>query len=54
VTAEHPDTDEEELGKLVVFSGVRKFPLRVKCATLAWHTLDAALHGADKTVSTEE
>ena len=34
---------ETELGKLVVFSGVREFPVRVKCATLAWHTLRAAL-----------
>ena len=33
----------EELGKLAVFSGVREFPMRVKCATLAWHTLLAAL-----------
>lgn len=35
--------DEEELGKLAVFTGVREFPIRVKCATLAWHTLHAAL-----------
>jgi nitrogen fixation NifU-like protein len=44
---------ERELGKLAVFSGVREFPLRVKCATLAWHTFRAALLGQDKTVSTE-
>ncbi|MET0918669.1 MAG: Fe-S cluster assembly sulfur transfer protein SufU [Burkholderiales bacterium] len=37
--AEHP-----ELGKLAVLSGVREFPARVKCATLCWHTLNAALH----------
>lgn len=43
----------EELGKLAVFSGVREFPVRVKCATLAWHTLQAALKGRAKTVSTE-
>lgn len=42
-----------ELGKLAVFSGVREFPVRVKCATLAWHTLQAALEGATATVSTE-
>jgi nitrogen fixation NifU-like protein len=42
-----------ELGKLEVFSGVREFPVRVKCATLAWHTLRAALEGGEKTVSTE-
>jgi nitrogen fixation protein NifU and related proteins len=35
-----------ELGKLAVFSGVREYPMRVKCATLAWHTLRAALHSA--------
>jgi nitrogen fixation NifU-like protein len=42
-----------ELGKLTVFSGVSEFPVRVKCATLAWHTLLAALEGKDKPVSTE-
>lgn len=42
-----------ELGKLAVFSGVSEFPVRVKCATLAWHTLHAALQGAGETVSTE-
>ena len=35
----------ESLGKLIVFGGVREFPVRVKCATLAWHTLRAALEG---------
>jgi nitrogen fixation protein NifU and related proteins len=43
----------KNLGKLVVFSGVREFPARVKCATLAWHTLRAALRGAGEAVSTE-
>ena len=42
-----------ELGKLAVFSGVSEFPARVKCATLAWHTLHAALQGKADTVSTE-
>jgi nitrogen fixation NifU-like protein len=42
-----------ELGKLAVFSGVSEFPARVKCATLAWHTLYAALQGTGETVSTE-
>ena len=42
-----------DLGKLTVFSGVREFPVRVKCATLPWHTLRAALAGAETTVSTE-
>jgi nitrogen fixation NifU-like protein len=41
------------LGKLEVFHGVREFPIRVKCATLAWHTLRAALDGAGQPVSTE-
>jgi nitrogen fixation NifU-like protein len=42
-----------ELGKLAVFSGVREFPVRVKCATLAWHTLTSALTG-DGVVTTTE
>jgi nitrogen fixation NifU-like protein len=41
------------LGKLAVFAGVREFPVRVKCATLAWHTLKAALDREAKPVSTE-
>jgi nitrogen fixation NifU-like protein len=53
VTGETPGTDEADLGKLAVFAGVRKFPVRVKCATLAWHTVHAALEGERKTVSTE-
>lgn len=42
-----------ELGKLAVFSGVRKFPVRVKCATLCWHTLQAALQEGAADVTTE-
>jgi nitrogen fixation protein NifU and related proteins len=42
-----------DLGKLAVFSGVREYPIRVKCATLAWHTLRAALRGEGQPVSTE-
>jgi nitrogen fixation NifU-like protein len=42
-----------DLGKLAVFSGVREYPMRVKCATLAWHTLRAALHSEHQPVSTE-
>jgi nitrogen fixation protein NifU and related proteins len=42
-----------DLGKLAVFGGVREFPMRVKCATLAWHTLLAALEAKDEPVSTE-
>jgi nitrogen fixation NifU-like protein len=47
----HPS--ESEMGKLAVFSGVSEFPARVKCATLAWHTLQAALAGQQDAVSTE-
>ena len=42
-----------DIGKLSVFSGVSEYPVRVKCATLAWHTLRAALEGEGETVSTE-
>ena len=45
--------DEESLGDLVALAGVREFPMRVKCATLAWHTLRAALAGEEQPVSTE-
>ncbi len=47
------EPDEEKLGKLVVFAGVRDYPARVKCATLAWHTLAAAVERRDETVRTE-
>jgi nitrogen fixation NifU-like protein len=42
------------LGKLAVLGGVREFPSRVKCATLAWHTLHAALHDRSEPVNTED
>jgi nitrogen fixation NifU-like protein len=42
-----------ELGKLAVFTGVREYPMRVKCATLAWHALMAALDAQDLPVTTE-
>ena len=45
--------DPEELGKLAVFAGVREHPSRVKCATLSWHTLKAAVTGREDRVSTE-
>ena len=45
--------DSEKLGKLAVFAGVSEFPVRVKCATLAWHTLRAGMEASGKTVSTE-
>jgi nitrogen fixation NifU-like protein len=47
------EPDPASLGKLAVFSGVREFPARVKCASLAWHTLRAALEGKDEKVTTE-
>lgn len=46
--------DTEKLGKLAVFSGVREFPTRVKCATLAWHTLKAACENEKTPVTTEQ
>jgi nitrogen fixation NifU-like protein len=47
------DVDPESLGKLAVLAGVREFPVRVKCATLAWHALRSALEGSGETVTTE-
>jgi nitrogen fixation NifU-like protein len=52
LTADAP-ADERALGKLAAFAGVRAFPVRVKCATLPWHTLLAALAGRKEAVSTE-
>ncbi len=46
----HSNADAE-LGKLTVFSGVSEYPMRVKCATLAWHTLQAALEGKQETTT---
>ncbi len=45
--------DSVELGKMAVFEGVREFPARVKCASLAWHTLHNALLGKESVASTE-
>ncbi len=54
VTQGKDQADEgEDLGKLAVFTGVREYPMRVKCATLAWHTLMAALDAKDQPVTTE-
>lgn len=49
--AEHPE--DVPLGKLAVLKGVKDYPVRVKCATLAWHTFDAALKKRQGEVSTE-
>jgi nitrogen fixation NifU-like protein len=53
VTGHAPGNDAADMGKLAVFSGVSEFPVRVKCASLAWHTLLAALEGKQEAVSTE-
>ena len=47
------EAESAGLGKLAVFAGVRAFPIRVKCATLAWHTMRAALADGDAPVTTE-
>lgn len=49
---DHGPVDQDALDRLQVLSGVRQFPTRVKCATLAWHTLSAAIDG-EKKISTE-
>jgi nitrogen fixation NifU-like protein len=48
-----PDSGAGEVGKLAILSGVCKFPARVKCASLAWHTVNAALAGDDRPATTE-
>jgi nitrogen fixation NifU-like protein len=53
VTGNGQEGETDKLGKLAVFAGVHEFPVRVKCATLAWHTLRAALEDKDEAVSTE-
>jgi nitrogen fixation protein NifU and related proteins len=53
VTGDTSRLDAAELGRLAAFSGVSEFPARVKCATLAWHTLRTALEGSKDTVTTE-
>jgi nitrogen fixation NifU-like protein len=47
------EVDASGLGKLTVFGGVREFPVRVKCATLAWHTMKSALEGSGEIAKTE-
>ena len=47
------EADPATLGKLAVFSGVREYPMRVKCATLPWHTLRSAMRGDGETAKTE-
>ncbi len=52
-TGQDVDAKMEELGKLQVLAGVKEYPARVKCATLAWHTLEAAIKNDAETVTTE-
>jgi len=53
VTGEPSGLSEADLGRLAAFSGVSEFPARVKCATLAWHTLHSALQDEQELVTTE-
>lgn len=53
VTGDASGLSAADLGRLAAFSGVSEFPARVKCATLAWHTLKSALEGNDEKVTTE-
>lgn len=53
LVTEGEEPDESHLGKLSVFAGVSEFPARVKCATLCWHTLKAALHDENSAAKTE-
>ena len=52
-TGKEENVNLEAIGKLAVLAGVREYPARVKCATLAWHTLDAALKNEQESISTE-
>jgi nitrogen fixation NifU-like protein len=53
VTGELTDISFESLGKLAAFAGVSEFPARVKCASLAWHTMNSAFDAKTEAVSTE-
>lgn len=54
LTTENPLPETELLGKLTILANVKKYPIRVKCATLAWHTLKAALEHNHSPISTEK
>jgi len=54
ITGMMTDAEREQMGSLAALGGVSKFPLRVKCASLAWHALKAALDGSGAEVSTEK
>jgi nitrogen fixation NifU-like protein len=53
VTGSLPPSEADALGKLVAFKGVSEYPIRIKCASLSWHALKAALEQPDAVVSTE-
>jgi nitrogen fixation protein NifU and related proteins len=53
ITGKLPDAERSTMGSLAALGGVSKFPIRVKCAALAWHALRSALDGRAETVSTE-
>ncbi len=53
LTDDANDAQADDLGKLAALSGVREYPSRIKCASLAWHALKTALSGDDEAVSTE-
>jgi len=53
ITGRLPDTERATMGSLAALGGVSKFPIRVKCASLAWHALRSALDGTGRAVSTE-
>lgn len=53
LTTDAQEESSDALGKLCVLKGVKDFPMRVKCATLAWHTMNAALHESGDMVTTE-
>lgn len=53
ITAKEKNASLESMGKLAILAGVRDYPARVKCATLAWHTLEAALKNEADSISTE-
>jgi nitrogen fixation NifU-like protein len=53
VTTEHEPVGDDDIDRLVVLGGVRQYPSRVKCATLAWHTFNNAITGADASAKTE-
>jgi nitrogen fixation NifU-like protein len=54
VTGKLDEAEQKSLGSLRAFSGVSKFPLRVKCASLAWHAMKSALDGSAEPVTTDE